>query len=162
MRRHAYHLYKEEIIMTLVPWTPMRNFAALQGQMDQLMDQFLRGGNGEAAPWGVSAWMPPVDLSETPEEFILWAELPGLTKDEIHFEVHDRTLTLRGERKQENDAKDERYYRRERNYGSFQRAFTLPTPVDTEKVHASMKDGILELHLPKHEAAKPRRIAVQS
>jgi HSP20 family protein len=106
--------------------------------------------------------MPPVDLSETPDEFVLSADLPGLTKDEIHLEVHDRTLTLRGERKPAAGMTEAHYQRQERSYGSFQRVFTLPTPVDTDKVHASMKDGILELHLPKHEAAKLRRIAVQS
>jgi HSP20 family protein len=162
MRQHAYHIEEEETTMALVPWTPIRHFAALQGQMNQLLDQFFRGGNGEEAPWGVSAWMPPVDLYETPDEFILSSDLPGLTKDDIHLEVHDRTLTLRGERKPAAGMTEAHYQRRERAYGSFLRAFTLPTPVDTDKVQASMKDGILELHLPKHEAAKPRRIAVQS
>jgi HSP20 family protein len=150
---------EEERTMALVPWTPIHNFPALQEQMNHLFNQFFRGGNGEETSWGISTWMPPVDLYETPDEFVLVADLPGLTKDEIHLEVHDRTLTLRGERKPATEA---HYQRRERAYGGFQRVFTLSTPVDTEKVRASMKDGILELHLPKHEAAKPRRIAVQS
>jgi HSP20 family protein len=153
---------KEERTMALVPWTPAQNFTALQEQMNHFLNQFFRGGNGEETSWGVSTWMPPVDLYETPDEFVLSADLPGLTKDEIHLEVHDRTLTLRGERKPAAGMTEAHYQRRERAYGSFQRVFTLPTPVDTDKVHASMKDGILELHLPKHEAAKPRRIAVQS
>jgi HSP20 family protein len=148
--------------MALVPWTPMRHCAALQGQMNQLLDPFFRSGTGEEAPWGVSAWMPPVDLDETPEEFVLSADLPGLTKDEIHLEVHDRTLTLRGERKPAAGMTEAHDQRRERAYGSFQRAFTLPTPVDTDTVQARMNAGLLELHVPKHEAAKPRRIAVQS
>jgi HSP20 family protein len=139
--------------MALVPWTPMRNFAALQGQMNQIFDQFFRGG---------STWTPPVDLYETPDAFVLVADLPGLTKDEIHIEVHDRTLTLRGEHKPEAGTQEEYYRRRERVYGSFQRVFTLPTTVEAEKVHASFTDGVLELQLPKSEAAKPKRIAVQS
>jgi HSP20 family protein len=148
--------------MALIPWTPMQHFAALQGQMNHLFDQVFRGDNGEETSWGVSTWRPPVDLYETPDAFVLTAELPGLTTDEIQIEVHDRTLTLRGERKPEAGMTEAHYQRRERSYGGFQRAFTLPTPVDTEKVQGRMTDGVLELHLPKHEAAKPRRIAVQS
>jgi HSP20 family protein len=162
MRPHAYRLYEEETTMALVPWTPMRHFPALQGQMNQLLDQFCRGGHGEEAPWGVSAWMAPMDLYETPDEFILSADLPGLTTDDIHLEVHDRTLTLRGERKPAAGMPEAHYQRRERACGSCQRAFTLPTPVHTDTVQASMNDGSLELHLPTPEAAKPRRIAVQS
>ena len=81
--------------MALVSWTPMQNFAAFQGQLNQLFDQFFRGGNGEEVNWGVSAWIPPVDLYETDEAFVLKAELPGLTTAEIQIEAHDRTLTLR-------------------------------------------------------------------
>lgn len=106
--------------------------------------------------------MPPVDLYETDDAFVFKAELPGLRKDDIHLEVHDRTLTLRGERKHEADVKDEHYHRRERSHGSFQRVFTLPTPVDAEKVQARFKDGILELQLPKHESAISKRIAINS
>ena len=130
--------------------------------MNHLFDQFFRGGNSEETGWGVSTWMPPVDLYETPEAFVLTAELAGLTTDEMQVEVHGRTLTLRGERKLEAGTQEEHYRRRERAYGSFQRTFTLPTTVQAEKIHASFKDGILELQLPKSEAAKPKRIVVQS
>jgi HSP20 family protein len=148
--------------MALVPWTPMRDVVALQDQMNRLLQHVMRGGNGEETSWGASIWVPPVDFYETDDAFVFKAELPGLQKDDIHLEVHDRTLTLRGERKHEADVKDEHYHRRERSYGSFQRVFTLPTPVDAEKVQARFKDGILELRLPKHESAKPKRIAINS
>ncbi|HZC00301.1 MAG TPA: Hsp20/alpha crystallin family protein, partial [Gammaproteobacteria bacterium] len=82
----------------------------------------------------------PVDLYDTDDVFVLKAELPGLGKDDIQIEVHDRTLTLRGERKQETEAKEERYHRRERTYGSFQRSFWLPTIVDAEKIQADFKN----------------------
>jgi HSP20 family protein len=148
--------------MALVSWTPMQNFAAFQGQLNQLFDQFFRGGNGEEVNWGVSAWIPPVDLYETDEAFVLKAEPPGLTTDEIQIEVHDRTLTLHGERKTEARMTEAHYQQRERAYGSFQRVFALPTSVDAEKVQASFTNGVLELRLPKHEMAKPKRIAVES
>jgi HSP20 family protein len=76
--------------------------------------------------------------------------------------VHQNTLTLRGQRKHETDVKQDKYYRVERSYGTFQRSFVLPTVVDQDKVQATYKDGVLELHLPKSEAAKPRRIAINS
>lgn len=148
--------------MALVRWMPMQNVLAWQQEMNRMLHEVARGGTGEETSWGASTWMPPVDLYETDEAFVLKAELPGLTKDDLHLEVHDRTLTVRGERKQEAEISEDRYHRRERTYGSFQRVFTLPTPIDAEKVQASFKDGMLELRLPKHEAAKPRRIAVQS
>ena len=86
--------------------------------------------------------------------------LPGVSKDEVSIEVHNNTLILRGERKPASAVADERYYRRECVYGPFQRAFVLPATVDQGKVQATYHDGILELHLPKVEAAKPRRIAI--
>jgi HSP20 family protein len=140
----------------------MQNFAAFQGQLNQLFDQFFRGGNGEEVNWGLSAWIPPVDLYETEEAFILKAELLGLTTDEIQIEVHDRTLTLRGKRKPEAGITDVHSQQRERVYGSFQRVFALPTTVDAEKIQARFTNGVLELRLAKHEMAKPKPIAVQS
>jgi HSP20 family protein len=98
--------------------------------------------------------------SSRDDALVLKAELPGISKDEVSIEVHNNTLILRGERKHEAAVQDERYYRRECAYGPFQRSFVLPTMVDQEKVQATYHDGILELHLPKSEAAKPKRIAI--
>jgi HSP20 family protein len=142
----------------LTHWQPERELQRLRTEMDHLFEQsFGEGGEGG---WRMGAWAPPVDLYDADDAFVLKAELPGLSKDDIHIEVHDRTLTLRGERKHEAEIKEERYHRRERSYGSFQRAFWLPTTVDAEKIQASFKDGVLELRLPKSDAAKPKRIAI--
>ena len=148
--------------MAVVRWTPLQDFLGWQQDMNRILHGLTRGGNGEVTHGGTSTWMPAVDLYETNDAFVFKAELPRFRKEDIHLEVHDRTLTLRGERKQETDAKDEHFHRRERSYGSFQRVFTLPTTLDTEKIRASFKDGMLELHLPEHETAKPTRIAIQS
>jgi HSP20 family protein len=99
---------------------------------------------------------------KTPDALVPEAELPGLAKDALQVELHGRTLTLRDERKPGIGTSNEHYQRRERAYGNFRRMFTLATSVDAEKDQASFKDGILELEMPKHEPAKPRRIAVQS
>jgi HSP20 family protein len=93
---------------------------------------------------------------------VIKAELPGVSKDDISIEVHQNTLMLRGQRKHEAEVKEENYHRVERTYGTFQRSFVLQTMVDQNKVQATFKDGVLELHLPKSEAAKPRRIAINS
>jgi HSP20 family protein len=97
---------------------------------------------------------------ETDDAWVIKAELPGVSKDDVSIDVHENTLTLRGQRKHEAEVKDEHYHRVERAYGSFQRSFVLPTMIDYEKVQATFKDGVLELHLPRLESAKPRRIAI--
>jgi HSP20 family protein len=134
-------------------WEPGREF-------QRLFEEFFGRGEGEESGWLTGTWAPPVDLFETDDAFMLKAELPGLTKDDIHIDVHERTLTLRGERKHETEVKRDHYHRQERAYGSFQRSFWLPTMVNVDNVQASFKDGVLELRLPKHEAAKPKHIPI--
>ena len=106
------------------------------------------------------AWMPPVDIQETEEGYRLIAELPGMTKDDIAITLENNVLRLSGERKFEKDAKKESYHRIERAYGNFQRSFSLPIQVDSEKVEAAFKDGVLTIAVPKAEQARPRKIAI--
>ena len=146
--------------MAVVRWTPMRHLQSFQEEMNRMFNDFFRGGNGGEQGWVAGAWTPPVDVYETDDALVLIAELPGVYKDDVSIEVHSNTLLLRGERKPEAAVQDERYYRRECAYGPFQRSFVLPTMVDQDKVQATYHDGILELHLPKSEAAKPKRIAI--
>ncbi len=148
--------------MALARWTPMGNLPAFQEEMNRLFNEFFRGGNGGEASWGAQTWIPPVDLYETDEALVLKAELPGVAKDDVSLEIHNNTLILRGERKHETGVKEENYHRVERAYGTFQRSFVLPTMVDQDKVQATFTDGVLELRLPKSEAAKPKRIAIAS
>ena len=146
--------------MALARWTPMGNLQSFQDEMNRMFNQFFQGGTGEEAGWGVRTWAPPVDIYETDDALILKAELPGVSKDDVSIEIHQNTLILRGQRKHEAEVKEENYHRVERAYGSFQRSFMLPTLVDQEHVQATYKDGVLELRLPKSEAAKPKRIAI--
>jgi HSP20 family protein len=146
--------------MALARWTPMRNLASFQDEMNRMFDQFFRGGTSEEAGWGVRTWAPPADIYETDDALILTVDLPGVPKDAVSIEIHQNTLTLRGERTPAAGVQDERYYRTERVYGPFQRSFVLPTLVDQEHVQATYHDGVLELRLPKSEAAKPKRIAI--
>ena len=146
--------------MALARWTPMRNLASFQDEMNRMFNQFFQGGTGEEAGWGVRTWAPPVDIYETDDALILKAELPGVSKDDVSIDIHQNTLILRGQRKHEAEVKEENYHRVERAYGTFQRSFMLPTLVDQEHVQATYTDGVLELRLPKSEAAKPKRIAI--
>jgi HSP20 family protein len=148
--------------MALARWTPMGNLQSFQNEMNRIFNEFFRGGNGEEAGSGLSTWTPPVDIHETDDALVIKAELPGISKDDVSIDVHQNTLTLRGQRKHEAEVKQDNYHRMERAYGTFQRSFVLPTMIDQEKVQATFKDGVLELHLPKLESAKPRRIAINS
>lgn len=105
-------------------------------------------------------WMPPVDIQETPDSYRLTAELPGLTKEDINITLENNVLRLSGERKFEKDVKKEGYHRIERTYGSFARAFTLPTQVNHDKVEAAFENGLLTISVPKAEQAKPRKITI--
>jgi HSP20 family protein len=147
--------------MALARWTPMGNLASFQDEMNRMFHQFFRGGNGGEQGWSAGTWTPPVDIYDTDEALVLTAELPGVSNDDVHIAIHNNTLILRGERKPGADMHQDRSYRVERAHGPFQRSFVLPMTVDQEHVQATYKDGVLELRLPKSEAAKPKRIAVR-
>jgi len=106
-------------------------------------------------------WSPPVDIFETENELVLKADLPDVELKDIEVRVENQTLTIRGERKFEQDQNANGYHRIERSYGSFVRSFAVPSTVDTEKVNAVYKNGVLSISLPKKEAAKPRQVKVE-
>jgi HSP20 family protein len=146
--------------MPVVRWTPFQNLMALQEEMNRRFNEVFRGGNGEEASRGHHTWVPPVDIYEADEALVLIVDLPGVSKDDVGIEMHQHTLTLKGQRTPHAEVTEDRYHRVERAYGPFQRSFMLPTQVDQEKVQATYHDGVLELRLPKSEAAKPKRIAI--
>ena len=106
------------------------------------------------------SWMPSVDILEKDDKFILRAELPGMTEKDIDLKIEGNTLTLKGERKMENEDKKSNYHRVESFYGSFSRSFSLPDTVDYEKIDAKYKNGVLTVTLPHKPEAKPREIPV--
>jgi HSP20 family protein len=107
-------------------------------------------------------WVPPMDLVEVEDHFVLKADLPGLTEGDVNIEVQDGTLTISGERKAEHEQREKGWYRIERSFGSFSRSLTLPDGVDADRIEASFTDGVLEVHIPKPEERKPRRISISS
>ena len=142
---------------------PENEFAVMQTRMNRLFNEMLGawpyGTEGNAIS---SAWMPPVDVFEDKEGIKLVAELPGVKGDDVKISLENNTLTLRGEKKQVAEETIEKVHRYERTYGSFERTFTLPSTVDSEKIQASFEDGVLTVILPKVEKAKPREIPVLS
>ncbi len=142
--------------MAILKWDPFKELQALQERIDKLFEESMRGR--DIAP---AAWTPAVDIYETDDAIILEAELPGMNEKDIEVKIEDNVLTIRGERKFEEERNEENYYRMERFYGTFQRSFTLPPNVDTEKVKAEYKKGILKVTLPKKEQAKPKQIKIE-
>jgi HSP20 family protein len=105
-------------------------------------------------------WVPPMDLVEAEDHFVLKADLPGLTEADVNIEVQDGTLAISGERKAEHEEREKGWYRIERSFGSFNRSLTLPDGVEPDRIEASFKDGVLEVRIPKPEERKPRRISI--
>jgi HSP20 family protein len=107
-------------------------------------------------------WVPPMDLVEAEDHFVLKADLPGLSEGDVNIEVQDGTLTISGERQAEHEQREKGWYRIERSFGSFNRSLTLPDGVDPDRIDASFHHGVLEIRIPKPEERKPRRIAISS
>ena len=108
-----------------------------------------------------TTWLPAVELAESDGEFVLTAEIPGMSKDDVDISVEDNVLTLKGEKKFEHEEKKDRMHIREREYGSFERCFTLPRNVEANKIKAEYHDGVVELHMPKGPEAKGRHIEIK-
>lgn len=141
-------------------WSPLNDLWDLQGEVNQLFSSFSRGG-GRGASEGGMIWSPAVDICEDKEAVKLTVELPGLKKEEVRINVEEGMLTVRGERRFQDEQKRDQYYRIERNYGAFSRSFTLPSTVNSEQIKASMNHGVLEILIPKKEEAKPKEIAIE-
>jgi HSP20 family protein len=141
--------------MAIVRWDSARELAGMEiDRLNRMFSEFY----GDAFS---QAWVPSVDIYETDShEVVLKAELPEMKREEIGVTFENGILTLRGERKVDQDVKRENFQRIERRYGSFTRSFTLPNTVDASRISASYKDGVLTIRLPQREEAKPKQIAV--
>ena len=124
-------------------------------EVDRLFDAFFGGGEG-----GAQRWVPPMDLVEAEDHFVLKADLPGLTEADVAIEVHDGSLKISGERKAEHEATERGWYRVERSFGRFARTIALPEGVDPDAISAGFEHGVLEVRIPKPEQRKPRRVQI--
>jgi HSP20 family protein len=148
--------------MALIRWEPVRELNTIQNEMNRLFNTFF-----EAAPHGNGPsvgrrWIPAMDLVETDDDFVLRADLPGLSENDVNIELEDNVLTISGERKSEHQERKEGYYRVERASGRFSRSLTLPEGVDPEKVRANFDHGVLEVRIPKPEQRKPRKVTISA
>jgi HSP20 family protein len=148
--------------VTIVRWEPFRELSSLQTEMNRLFNTAFGdvqpGGAGNAA----RRWLPAMDLLETDQDFVLRADLPGMTESDVNIELEDNILTVSGERKTEHEGEREGFYRVERAFGSFSRSLTLPKGIDPEGVGASFRQGVLEVRVPKPEERKPRKISIEA
>ena len=146
------------------PWSPFEGLESLRHEMDRLLESFA--GNTPPSAIRQSEWMPRVDLLEHDHEFVLVADLPGMKQDDIDISVQNNLLTLQGKRVVEYETQTGQnghgYQYTERASGTFCRRFTLGAAVDTDKITATYKAGVLEVHIPKTAVAQPKRIAVQA
>ena len=140
--------------MAIIRWDPFREMTNFEDQFNRLWRGVVDGGKRQ------ESWLPAVDVFDTKESVVLKAELAGMKPDDIQIEVEDNVLTIKGERRFEEKVEEDRYYRVERRFGSFQRSIALPQGVDAEDIQASYEDGILEVRVPKAEEEKPKKITV--
>jgi HSP20 family protein len=146
--------------MALVPYTKRNrnSLTTLHNEMDDLFDSFFRGLDKPFA--GYKAW-PAIDVAEDENSIIVRAEVPGCNAEDVEISVYGNTLTISGEKKLKEEKKEKGYYHVESSYGTFRREITLPTDVDSEKIDATCKDGVLSITLPKAAKAKAVKVKVK-
>jgi len=146
--------------MTLQRWEPVRNFERLHDEMDKLFRGYNTGSSGRID--SEASCSLSVDIIEDKDKVMLKAELPGVDPDAVDISVEDNVLSITGEKKLDNEDRKEDYLRIERYYGKFSRSFSLPPYVDSSKIVANYKDGVLTLDLPKKPETRPRQIKVKA
>ncbi|MBV8990618.1 MAG: Hsp20/alpha crystallin family protein [Solirubrobacterales bacterium] len=145
--------------MALIRWEPVRELNSIQGEMNRLFNTYFDTPHG--GPGNGRRWIPAMDLVESGDEFVLRADLPGLSEGDVNIELEDNVLTISGERKTEHEERKGGYYRVERSSGKFSRSLSLPEGVDPEGVNASFENGVLEVRIPKPEQRKPHKVAIK-
>jgi HSP20 family protein len=142
-------------------WNPWRELEEMEKRLSTVFGRVPVAGGENKEAITVAEWSPLVDITEDDKEYVIKAEIPEMKKEDIKVNVNEDVLTISGERKYEKEEKGKKYHRVERAYGSFMRSFTLPEDADAAKVSAEYKDGVLKVHLPKSEKAKPKSIEVK-
>jgi HSP20 family protein len=147
--------------MALIKWEPSEGLTTLRREVNRLFEDFFDGGPRHV--WGRGA-EPAVEVCDTKDAVVVKAQVPGVSKDQLHVDITDDTLTLKGEMKEEEKKEGKNYSRREFHYGAFARTLTLPMAVQADKATAQLKDGVLEITLPKSASAqaKVKQIPIQA
>jgi HSP20 family protein len=153
----------KEVTMNLLRIVPSRELEEMSERFARLVGRIPAGrdNNNEKEMMTVADWVPLVDITEDEKEYLIKVELPEVKREDVKVMVQDGILTIQGERKADYEDKGKKYHRTERMHGTFLRSFTLPDDADETKVLAEVKDGVLKVHVPKSEKAKPRAIEVK-
>jgi HSP20 family protein len=148
--------------MALIRWEPVRELHTVQSEMNRIFNTFFDSptprGNGKTT---LRRWIPAMDVVEADGQYVLRADLPGLSEGDVKVELDENVLTISGERKSEREQRSEGYYRVERASGSFSRSLTLPEGVDADDIQANFDNGVLEIRIPKPEQPKPRKVEIR-
>lgn len=146
----------------LIPWRPFSELEEVERRFENIFGRSRLPSVWRRIPTVEMGWAPAIEVFEKEDKFVVKAELPGMTEEDIDISVVGDTLTIKGERKAEDEVKEEDYYCCERSYGSFSRSIAVPSNVDAKKIEASYDDGVLEVSLPKASEVKPKKIAVST
>jgi HSP20 family protein len=147
--------------MALIRWEPVAELGTIQNEMNRLFNTFFDPPNPTGRNGGAGRrWIPAMDLIESGDHYVLRADLPGLSDDDVNIQLQDNVLTISGERNAQHDDHEEGYYRLERAFGSFARSLTLPDGVNPDGVQAHFDRGVLEIRIPKPEQKKPRQVQI--
>jgi len=140
-------------------WDPFREMMVLRNPVDRVVD-----GELALAPesWKSFNWSVALDVVESEDEYLVKASVPGINPEDLEITFEDNRLTIKGEVKEESDVNEARYHLRERRFGSFSRSIKMPSGIDSDKIEANYEKGVLELHLPKVEEVKPKKIAIKT
>lgn len=144
--------------MAIVKFSPSRSIFGLRSDMDRVLDNFLRDWD---LPESYSESFPSMDIEETESEFIVTAEIPGMKKEDIKITFENNYLSISGEKKAKKDLNRDNFHQIERRYGKFSRSVGIPSGVMLDKINAEYEHGILQVHIPKAEEAKPKQIEVK-
>jgi len=148
--------------LSIAPWErSLRGLDKLSEQFDRMLSSRFPRFDMMEENLTVADWVPAVDIQESEKEYLVKAEIPEVKKEDVKVSIEEGVLTIQGERKAEKEEKGKKFHRTERVYGKFLRSFSLPSEVEEAKVLAEFKEGMLTLHLPKSERAKPKTIEVK-
>jgi len=145
--------------MAIIKFNPYREFNMLQDEMNRLFNSFARGSDLQTLAEGT--WAPVVDIYENKDEIMIDAEIPGVSQEDIQVSITNNILTIKGEKKQHKEVKEENFHRVERSYGMFSRSFSLPASVKSDMVKATFKDGVLRISIQKQDEVQTNNFPIE-
>lgn len=148
--------------MAVTRWDPFRDLMSIQSELNRLFGRTFAGTEAGSGTSAGGAWVPPLDIYETKDHYVVHVELPGVDPEGVEVSVEDGTLTISGERAFYHEVDEDQFHRVERRFGAFLRTLSLPPAARADAIEASFDKGVLTIKVPKAEEAKPRRITIKA